>query len=182
MADGYEHEIKGRFLRFQTRAFDLPDGKSVQLDWVGHPGAAAVVAVDDSGRLCLLRQYRPVMGAWMWEIPAGKRDDGEALAVTARRELTEETGLHADQWVDLGPIWPSPAFCDEVIHLYAACDLSSGDSCPDEDEHLEVHWVTPAALSAMIRSGEILDSKTLAALMRACLAGLLTLPPAAQRG
>lgn len=69
----------GQFLRFQTRSFSLPDGTSVLMDWVGHPGAAAVVAVDGDGRICLLRQYRPIMGAWMWEIPAGKR------AMRARR-------------------------------------------------------------------------------------------------
>ena len=169
--------IEGRFLRFATRAFALPDGGSVQLDWVAHPGAAAVVAIDGEGRLCLLRQFRPGMGAWMWEIPAGKRDGEEAPEATARRELAEETGLAAGQWAALGPIWPSPAFCDEVIHLFCARELIPGEPRPDADEHLEVHWRTPAELTAMIRAGEVVDSKTLAALMRASVGGLLILPP-----
>ena len=169
--------IEGRFLRFATRTFALPDGGSVQLDWVAHPGAAAVVAIDGEGRLCLLRQFRPGMGAWMWEIPAGKRDGDEAPEATARRELAEETGLTARLWDALGPIWPSPAFCDEVIHLFCARELIPGEPRPDADEHLEVHWRTSSELAAMIRAGEILDSKTLAALMRASVAGLLILPP-----
>lgn len=169
--------IEGRFLRFATRPFALPDGRSALLDWVGHPGASAVVAIDSEGRVCLLRQYRPVMGAWMWEIPAGKRDGDEAFETTARRELAEETGFSARRWDALGPIWPSPAFCDEIIHLFCARDLVGGMSRLDEDEHLEVHWRTPAELAAMIRAGEIPDSKTLAALMRASVAGLLILPP-----
>lgn len=168
--------IEGRFLRFATRAFALPDGHSVQLDWVAHPGAAAVVAIDGAGRLCLLRQFRPVMGAWMWEIPAGKRDGDEVPEATARRELAEETGLAARRWDALGPIWPSPAFCDEVIHLFSARELVAGESQPDADEHLEVHWRTPAELAAMIRTGEIIDSKTLAALMRASVTGLVAFP------
>ncbi|HXF08017.1 MAG TPA: NUDIX hydrolase [Candidatus Acidoferrales bacterium] len=168
--------IEGRFLRFATRPFALSDGRSVLLDWVGHPGASAVVAVGDEGQVCLLRQYRPVMGVWMWEIPAGKRDGDEAFETTARRELVEETGCSARRWDALGPIWPSPAFCDEVIHLFCARELIPGDPRPDADEHLEVHWRTPAELAAMIRAGEILDSKTLAALMRASVAGLIALP------
>lgn len=84
MTDPHSVSAVGQFLRLQTRSFLLPDGTSVLMDWVGHPGAAAVVAVDGDGRICLLRQYRPIMGAWMWEIPAGKRDAGEAPEVAAR--------------------------------------------------------------------------------------------------
>lgn len=178
MTDQRSVPAVGQFLRFQTRSFPLPDGTSVRMDWVGHPGAAAVVAVDGNGRICLLRQYRPVMGAWMWEIPAGKRDAGETPEVTARRELAEETGLAAREWRDLGPIWPSPGFCDEVIHLFSARELTFGAAHPESDEHLEVHWIDPAALTDMLRSGEILDGKTLAALLRAGLAGVLPMPGA----
>lgn len=181
MTDQSSVPAVGQFLRFQTRSFSLPDGTSVRMDWVGHPGAAAVVAVDEDGRICLLRQYRPVMGAWMWEIPAGKRDAGEAPEVTARRELAEETGLTAREWGDLGPIWPSPGFCDEVIHLYSARELAFGPAHPESDELLEIHWVEPAALIALLCSGEIVDSKTLAALLRAGLAGVLPMPGAQLR-
>jgi ADP-ribose pyrophosphatase len=176
MTDPCSVSAVGRFLRFQTRSFLLPDGTSVLMDWVGHPGAAAVVAVDGAGRTCLLRQYRPIMAAWMWEIPAGKRDAGETPEVAARRELAEETGLTAREWRDLGPIWPSPGFCDEVIHLFSARELAFGPAHPESDEHLEVHWVEPAALTAMLRAGELVDSKTLAALFRAALAGVLPMP------
>lgn len=143
----------------------LPDGRTLPLEVVRHPGGAAAAAVDDRGRVCLLRQYRHAAGGWLWEIPAGKREPGEQPLATAQRELEEEAGVRARSWLPLGEIVTAPGFCDEVIHLFLARDLESVHGRPEDDEVLEVHWV--GFTEALRRAGgEIRDAKTVAALFR----------------
>lgn len=145
----------------------LPDGRTFALEVVRHPGGAAAVALDGVGRVCLLRQYRHAGGGWLWEVPAGKIDPGEAPAETARRELAEEAGVVAERWDGLGSILTTPGFCDEVIHLYLARDLTSVKARPGVHEVLEVHWMPLTTAWEWARDGEIRDAKTVAALFRA---------------
>jgi ADP-ribose pyrophosphatase len=144
----------------------LPNGHVADLEIVRHPGAAAVVAEDRLGRLCLLRQYRHAAGGWLWEVPAGKLDDDEVPEQAARRELAEEAGMAAEHWTSLGSILPSPGFCDERIFLYHATGLRTVPPAREPAEILTVHWLLPAQVRRMISGGELDDAKTLAVLLR----------------
>lgn len=158
---------QGTFLDFGIEAAALPDGRALSLEVVRHPGGAAAVAVDDAGRVCLLRQYRHAGGGWLWEVPAGKIDAGEVPAATARRELAEEAGVAAGRWDDLGAILTTPGFCDEVIHLYLARNLTSVEAKPGPHEVLEVYWMPLVTAWEWARDGQIRDAKTVVALFRA---------------
>jgi ADP-ribose pyrophosphatase len=125
------------------------------------------VAIDDRGRVCLLRQYRYVAGGWLWELPAGKIDLGEPPAVTAERELAEEAGVVAASWDSLGRMHSSPGVFAEVIHLFLARGLSEVDLGHEPDEVIEVHWVSLADALARCTDGTITDAKTLIGLFRA---------------
>lgn len=160
-------KYQGKIVRVTVEDVVLPDGRTFELERVWHPGGAAAVAIDGDGRICLLRQYRPVTDGWMWEIPAGKRDENEDPLQTIRRELREEAGISAEQWTPLGSYYSSPGIFDEVIHLWLARGLSHGERQPEPHELIEVHWVEPARAMAMVDNGEIDDGKTLIGLCRA---------------
>jgi ADP-ribose pyrophosphatase len=158
---------EGRVIKVSTERLRYSDGREFDIDFVRHPGAAAVVAVDREQRICLVRQYRHGVADFMWEIPAGKLDAGEAPQICAVRELAEETGISAREWNSLGSYVPAAGLFTEVIHLYLARDLHAGGACPDADEELEVQWLPlEDALQKVIR-GEWNDGKTALALMRA---------------
>jgi ADP-ribose pyrophosphatase len=143
----------------------LPNEQLLQLEVVRHPGGAAVVALDNSGQVCLLRQYRHAAGGWLWELPAGKIDHPETPEQTARRELREEAGLTADKWQSLGTFFSTPGFSDERIHLYLARALSRTETDRHADEVIEVHWVEVEQALEWVRCGEIVDAKTMIGLL-----------------
>lgn len=144
-----------------------PDGRSFELEVVRHPGGAGVVALDETGRVCLIRQYRHAAGGWLWEVPAGKLDPGEDPLATAQRELAEEAGLEAARWRSLGRMLSTPGFCDEVIHLYLATGLTAIPTRHQEDELIEVHWRPFDEVHRAALAGELEDAKTVVALCRA---------------
>jgi ADP-ribose diphosphatase len=161
---------KGRIVDLRLEDVDLPNGQSVTLEVVHHPGAAAVVAVDAHDAVTLIRQFRHAAGGFIWEVPAGTLDPGEAPEACARRELREETGLTATAWTALGSVLTTPGFCDERIHLFLARDLADAAQALDHDEVLTVSRVPLRHALEMVRSGEIEDAKSIAALHRAALA------------
>src|SRR5215470_17350025 len=115
---------KGRIVDLRLEDVTLPNRMTITLETIRHPGAAAVVALDDQGAVTLIHQFRHAAGGFIWEIPAGTLAPGEAPAACARRELREEAGLLATQWTALGSILTTPGFCDERIHLFLARRLS----------------------------------------------------------
>ena len=138
----------------------LPNGREAVRDVVRHPGAVAIVALTDDGRICLVRQYRTALGRVTIEIPAGKLDPGEDPLVCAKRELREETGMEADQMAFLTTIGTSVGFCDELIHIYMATGLRFVASNPDDDEFLNVDLVPLPELIDAVLDGRIEDCKT----------------------
>lgn len=156
-----------KIVTLSEQQLTLPNGVEVEYQFVHHPGGSAVVALNAEGEVCLLRQYRPVASDWLWELPAGKRDNEEQPLLTAQRELAEEAGFEAIHWAQLGAIHPSPGVFTEVIHLYLATDLTEVGSHPDEDELFEIHWLPLARALAMAQNGEISDAKTIIGIFRA---------------
>jgi len=167
----------GRVISVTVDQVILPNGRQAALEVVHHPGGAAVVALDDQQQICLLRQYRYVAGGWIWELPAGKLDPAEPPALTARRELTEEAGVVATDWVELGSMLSSPGVFAEVIHLYLARGLSAARAQLEDSEVLEVHWVSFRQACDMALSGELRDAKSAIGVLRAAHRLGLTLTP-----
>jgi len=158
---------EGKVLRLGIESLTLPNGEPLELEVVRHPGGAAVVALDDADRVCLLRQYRHAAGGWLWELPAGKIDPGETPKTTARRELAEEAGLEAADWLKLGQCLTTPGFCDEVIHLYLARRLESVPTEHHAHELIEVHWLNFDTALNQVHDGTLRDAKTLLGLLLA---------------
>ena len=141
------------------------DGHTAERAVVRHPGAVALVVIDDQQRWLLVSQYRHPTGHDLLEIPAGTREPGEEPATTAAREVREETGYAAASLVHLGATWMAPGFCDEYIHYYLATDLTEDPLPQDHDEYIgEPVRLTIDELEAAIRSGKISDAKTITAL------------------
>lgn len=159
--------FQGRIIRLDTETVTLPNGVPVDLEIVRHPGGAAVVALDDRDRVSMLRQYRHAAGGWLWELPAGKLEPGEPPETTAARELEEEAGLRASTWESLGRFIATPGFCDEVIHLFLARELTEVPAQPEAHELLEIHKLPLAAALEQIYEGTIIDAKTMLGLMLA---------------
>lgn len=148
----------------EDRAVD-PDGFEIRRDIVRHHGSAVMLAVDGKRRVLLVRQYRLPARKMLWELPAGRLDEGETPLKAAKRELREETGYRARKWMKLLAIFPSPGFVDEKMHIFLAEDLTPGAAQPMEDERIALRWFTAAEVSAMIRTGRIEDGKTVAAFL-----------------
>jgi ADP-ribose pyrophosphatase len=145
----------------------LPDGAESVREYINHPGAVAVVALFDDGRVLLERQYRYPQGREFIEVPAGKRDPGEAHLATAKRELLEETGYSAAEWTRIGVIHTAIAYTNEAIELFVARKLTQGERKLDQGEFLEIFSLPLAEAIAMIADGRITDAKTTTALLLA---------------
>ncbi len=162
-----DNQFTGQIIHAAAEQVKLPDGRSMLMDVVHHPGGAAVVAIDDRQRVCLLRQYRGVMDEWLWELPAGKIDNQEPPLETARRELQEEAGVIAGSWKELGLSLSSPGVFSEKVWLYLARDLQNTAQQPEEYEMFERHWLAFDEALAWAKSGRINDAKTVIGLFRA---------------
>jgi ADP-ribose pyrophosphatase len=147
----------------------LPDGREAEREVVLHWGAVGMVPVDAEGRVILVRQYRHAPGEMLLEIPAGKLSPGEEPLRCAERELLEEVGCRAGEWVKLASFYTSPGFSDEMLHLYMALDLQEGEASPEEDEFLEVVRMPLDQALGLVEKGEVKDSKTVAGLALAAL-------------
>ena len=162
-----KHVFTGRVIEVNVEHVQLPNGAIAELEIVKHPGGAAIVAIDEHNRICLLRQFRYVAGGWIWELPGGKIDSREPPLDTARRELEEEAGMRASAWRPLGDYLTSPGVFTEVVHLFLATQLTPLPRRPEEHEVLEVHWLPFRDVLQMAHSGELRDGKSLVGVYRA---------------
>jgi ADP-ribose pyrophosphatase len=165
MAESIRNVFKGRVLTLNLEQVRLPNGRVAELEIAHHPGGAAVVALDASGRVCLLRQFRHAAGGWLTELPAGKLDDGEPPLECAQRELAEEAGMLARRWDRLGEYFSSPGVFTEVIHLFLARDLEATEARPEEHEVFEASWIPLDEAVALAAGGQLHDAKTLIGLL-----------------
>jgi len=152
---------RGKILDLKLDTVVLPDGKQTAREVVVHPGAAAVAALNDSGEVLLIRQFRYPAGEVLWELPAGKLERDEDPLECARRELAEETGYGAREWEHVSTFYTTPGFSDEIMYMYLARGLYQEKKSPDNDEFIEVHEMPLAKALELIRTGEIKDAKTI---------------------
>src|SRR5215470_16909203 len=141
------------------RAID-PDGFEIKRAIIQHGGSAVMMPVDDRGRILLVRQYRLPARQYLWELPAGRVDEGETPLQAAKLELVEETGYRARSWKKLAEFYPSPGFLAEKMTIYIATGLTEGTKAPMEDERIETRWYSAPEVDRLIESGKILDAKT----------------------
>jgi ADP-ribose pyrophosphatase len=161
----------GRVITVNVDTVTLPNGLTVDLEVVRHPGAAAVVPLKDDGMVILIRQFRHAAGGFIYEIPAGKLDPGEDPRVCAARELEEEVGYRAGRLDLLSSIFTAPGFTDEVIHIYKATELTIGRQQLDRDEVLEAIEMPLVEAIRMIEAGAIRDAKSIVGLQAVYLQG-----------
>lgn len=164
---GSKELYRGRIVRLWLDDVTLPTGARTSLEIVRHPGAAAIVAVDDCDEVSLIRQFRHAAGGFIWEIPAGVLNDGEKPVECAARELREETGLIAGNLHSLGTILTTPGFCDERIYLFLARNCRATEQQLEADEILTVSQFPLRTALDMIRLGDIQDAKSIAGLHHA---------------
>ena len=152
----------------------LPNGKTIIHTTIEHPGAAVIIPITQEKRVIMVNQYRPSVQAWTIEVPAGTMELGEDPLTCAQRELEEETGYSADTFQSLGQLIPMAGMCNEKQYLYVATGLHLTQRLEcDDDEIIEVQTYSLQELETMIVNGEISDSKTVACLYKAKLAGYL---------
>ncbi len=161
---------QGRFFRVTKDTVRLPSGGESTREVAWKRGAVCVVPVTDDGKIVCVEQFRYPYDRVILEIPAGKLEEGEDDTLeAAKRELTEETGYTAREWIDFGMYYGSPAMLAEEITVYLARGLTAGDTHFDEDEYLRIRHIPIGELTDRILDGEIPDGKTQAAVLRAKL-------------
>ncbi len=163
-----ENIFDGIVLHVRRDEVALPDGKPAIREVIRHIGAVCVIPVTEKGEVIVERQYRYPVDRVMTEIPAGKLDSREEDRLSAiRRELWEETGYTADEWISLGDFYPAPAYSDEYISMYMARGLHAGERHLDADEFLDVFTVPLKDLVEDVMAGRIADAKTQTAVLKA---------------
>lgn len=160
----------GRVFNVQVETLTLPKGVELKAEIIRHPGSVVIVPITSSGEVMLVRQYRPAIGRYAWELPAGSLKTKEEIEDAARRECQEEVGLIPSQLAKMGSFFPTPGYCDEEMHFFKAWGLREpgpGDAAAhqDDDEDIAARAFTMDAVRAMIASGDIIDLKTVAGIL-----------------
>ena len=159
-----EKIYQGRVFGVRCDQVSLPNGKSVELDIVEHPGAVVLVPVDDQGHLWFVRQYRHASQVEHLELPAGSLEPGEPPEACALREVREEIGMAAGHIEKIGEFYMAPGYSTEFLHVYLATDLRPSPLAADDDEFLSVETIPIRQVFEMVEAGQIHDCKTLASL------------------
>ncbi|MBQ4067381.1 MAG: NUDIX hydrolase [Clostridia bacterium] len=162
-----EYFYRGRIINMRRDKILLPDGNEAFREVVEHPGGVCVAALTDEGEILMVRQFRYPYGEVVLEVPAGKRETGESdPLIGAKRELLEETGATAERYFDLGRLYPTPGYTDEVIYMYGATGLTFGEASPDEDEFLTAERIPLERAVEMVMEGSVPDAKTQACILK----------------
>ena len=159
--------FEGHIIKVTLDQAELPNGRLASREVVEHPGGVAILALEEDGTVYLVKQFRYPIQQLLLELPAGKLDGPEDHQLAARRELSEETGLEAEEWTYMGHILASPGFCTERLHMYLARKLSQKKQHLDEDEFLNVVTLPFDKLVGQVMDGTITDAKTVAATLKA---------------
>jgi 8-oxo-dGTP pyrophosphatase MutT (NUDIX family) len=167
MTESHKKLYHGKIISLDIEQVELPNGVQIEMEIVRHPGGAAVVAIDDEQRTCLLKQYRYACDGWIWELPAGKIEHNEEPLLTAQRELQEEAGRRATRWQSLGHMISSPGVFTEIVHCYLATELSVCDTEHEAEELIEIHWVPFEEAFQWAIDNRINDAKSVIGLLRA---------------
>ena len=157
---------QGRVLDVALEKHAMPDGRQADFEIIRHPGGAAVLPVLPDGKIILIQQFRPSIGAMVYEIPAGRLEPNESPQECAGRELVEEVGYAAAQLTSLGGFWSTVGFCDEYIHLFLGKELTVAEQALEPDEVIELCPMPLAEALHKVKNGEILDGKTQLALLQ----------------
>ena len=158
--------FSGHVVSLTLDKVELENGRSAMREVVHHRGGACIAALTEKDELYLVRQYRYALGQELWELPAGKLEEGEDPFEAAKRELEEECGLKADQYIDLHPFYPTVGYCSEVIYTWLARGLHPVPMHLDEDEFLTPTKMPLEEVCRMVLEGEIRDGKTVAAVLK----------------
>jgi len=164
---------KSKVISLVEEKVQKPDGGSYTHLSVKHPGAVVIIPQESDGSLLVLEQYRHSVRDTLLEFPAGTINVGEDPKFCAERELEEEVGKKASDWIDLGTLYPAPGFCNERQFIYFARNLAEGVSNLDEDEILNVRRMTISEVEDAIQNGAMIDGKSIATFCRARLKGLV---------
>ncbi len=156
-----EKIFEGKILKLRVDTVELPNKKYKKREIIEHNGAVAILAVTDNNEIILVKQFRKAAEDFLLELPAGKIESNEKSIDCAKRELKEETGFEAKNIEKICQFYTSPGFCTEKIYLYKATDLIETGAEPDEDEFIELLFVNLDDAREMIKSGKIIDSKTI---------------------
>ncbi|MBQ4118945.1 MAG: NUDIX hydrolase [Clostridia bacterium] len=157
---------EGKIITVRKDTALLPNGKTAIREIVEHNGGICIAPLTENNELIFVKQFRYPYGEILLELPAGKRDKDEDPLEGAKRELKEETGATAGKIVSLGQLYPTVAYCDEIIWLYLATNLKFGEQKLDEDEFLSVSKIPLETAAEMVLNGEIKDSKTQVAILK----------------
>jgi ADP-ribose pyrophosphatase len=160
--------FKGKIIDVKVDNVLLPNGNKAKREVVVHRGGVCVLPLTDNGEILMVRQFRYAYQKELLEIPAGKKDSiDEDPLECGKRELKEETGAIAKEYIFLGELYPSPGFTNEIIYMYMARGLSYGDTNPDDDEFLQIEKVPFKKALEMVLDGSIKDAKTQCAILKA---------------
>ena len=172
---------QGNAVDFCVSEVRLPNGRTATREYLDHPGAVGIVPFIDRETIVMVRQYRYPVRKVTLEIPAGKLSKGENPLFCARRELKEETGYSGGKLEPLLSYWPTPAFANEILHLFIARQIKPGTSSPDDDEFIDKTVISLRDALKLLYRGKIKDSKTVIALLACQSMGLSHYTKAARR-
>jgi len=157
--------FRGKVFGVRRDEVQEPQGVRATREVITHSGSVVVLPVFDDGRILMIRQYRHAARQFLWELVAGRIDQGESVKEAAARELKEETGYRANRFSEFLDVFPSPGFLEERMHILLAEGLTAGEAEPEADEKIFSHSYTVGELQGMMKTGKLRDAKSIAGIL-----------------